>query len=168
MSETESTENVEKFYELSEDSLELVENVIEKISMSFNIKIKIIGNAKMKKLVEIKKHSDYDVYLNNIELSIFINEDYLIKLEEKIAEILIFQELDRLEFDLSKGTFKLGKFQLQTNPGVLKKYGIDAVAEANQLVDLFTQQKADGADDQFDVNTTPKKSIKKDFEFLED
>ncbi len=161
-----STEEGEsKYYDLHEDTIELIENVIENMAMSFNLKIKFLGNSKQKCLIKLQKMNDVVVHMTNVDLIIFVNEDYLIKFEDTISEILVFQELDRLEFDLNKGSFKIGKFQLQTNPGVLKKYGIDAVAEANQLVDLYAQQKADGAEETFDVKTLTSK-VTKDVEFL--
>ncbi len=160
-----STEN--KFYDLSEDTLELIEKVLDKIAMPFNIKIKYIGNPKQKQLIKLQKCSDITTHLTNIDLIVFINEDYFIKLEELNAEILCFQEFDRLSFDLNKGVFKLENFKLQTNPGVLKKYGIDAVAEANQLSELYTQQKKDlDKEAEFDLSTTKVTKITKDVEFL--
>ena len=130
-----STEN--KFYELSEDTLELIQGLVSKMALPFNLRIKYMGNSKQKQLVKLQKVSDVFSHITNIDLLMFVNEDYYIRLEEKNAEILIYQELDRLQFDIEKGTFKIAKFLLQTNPGVLKKYGIDAVAEANQLSDLY-------------------------------
>lgn len=159
-----STEN--KFYELSEDTLELIQGLVSKMALPFNLRIKYMGNSKQKQLVKLQKVSDVFSHITNIDLLMFVNEDYYIRLEEKNAEILIYQELDRLQFDIEKGTFKIAKFLLQTNPGVLKKYGIDAVAEANQLSDLYTQQKADGADSEFDSTTAEVKKVKKSVEFL--
>jgi hypothetical protein len=159
-----STEN--KFYELSEDTLELIQGLVSKMALPFNLRIKYMGNSKQKQLVKLQKVSDVFSHITNIDLLMFVNEDYYIRLEEKNAEILIYQELDRLQFDIEKGTFKIAKFLLQTNPGVLKKYGIDAVAEANQLSDLYTQQKADGADSEFDASATEIKKVKKSVEFL--
>lgn len=159
-----STEN--KFYELSEDTLELIQGLVTKMALPFNLRIKYMGNSKQKQLVKLQKVSDVFSHITNIDLLMFVNEDYYIRLEEKNAEILIYQELDRLQFDIEKGTFKIAKFLLQTNPGVLKKYGIDAVAEANQLSDLYTQQKADGAESEFDATVTEVKKVKKSVEFL--
>lgn len=159
-----STE-VEKYYDLGEDTIDIIQRLIDNMAIPFNIRIKYTGNSKLKQVVKLQKMSDIVTHIANIDLIIYINEDYFITLEEKNAEILIYQELDRLEFDLQKGTFKIAPFQLQTNTGVLKKYGIDAVSQANQLTDLLTQQKADGADEAFDINNSAK-SIKKDVEFL--
>ena len=136
-----STES--KYYDLSDDTQKEVQNVLDKLALPFNIKIKYLGDAKMKKLIKLQKANDVTAHLTKIDLLVFINEDYYINMESAGAEILLYQEFDRLQFDIAKGTFKISNFILQTNPGVLKKYGIDAVAEANQLTDLYTQQKKD-------------------------
>lgn len=165
MSTTES-----KFYDLSEDTLDQVKKVIDKMALPFNIKIKYLGNSKLKKLIALKKASDELVHINAIDLLLYINEDYLMKLEALNAEILLTQELDRLQFDIASGKFKIAKFPLQTTAGVLKKYGIEAVAEANELSELFTKQVKDGKKDEFDVNSgeykVAKVKKKKDVEFL--
>jgi hypothetical protein len=158
-----------KFYDLGEDTLAKVKTVIDQMALPFNIKIKYMGNSKLKKVIQLKKASDELTYINAIDLIVFINEDYLIKLEEKNAEILLTQELDRLEFDINSGKFKIAKFPLQTTAGVLKKYGIEAVAEANELANLYTKQKKDGQESEFDVNSPNTKvrvKKKKDVEFL--
>lgn len=162
-----STES--NFYDLSEDALSKVQAVIDQMALPFNVKIKYLGDPKLKRLIVLKKASKELVHINAIDLLVFINEDYLIKLEEKNAEILLTQELDRLHFDISKGKFNIGKFPLQTTAGVLKKYGIDAVAEANEISELFTQQKKDGKESEFDVNSADvklKTKKKKSVEFL--
>jgi len=164
MSNTES-----KFYDLSEDTLSQVNAIISQMALPFNIKIKFLGNSKMKKLIALKKASDELSHINAIDLLLFINEDYLLKLEGKNAEILLTQELDRLHFDIATGKFKIAKFPLQTTAGVLKKYGIEAVAEANELSELFTQQTKDGKGSEFDANSGEVKAKvkrKKDVEFL--
>lgn len=165
-----SEDNDNKFYDLHEDTIETIENLMEGMAIPFAIKIKYMGNTKMKQTVKLQKMSDVISHISHLDLIIFVNEDYFIKLEDKTAEILIYQELDRLEFNLEKGTFKIGKFQLQTTTGVLKKYGIDAVSEANQLTELLTQQKADQADEDvdeaFEAAKQSVKSVKKDVEFL--
>jgi len=162
-----STES--KFYDLSEDTLDQVKKIIGQMALPFNIKIKYLGNNKLKKLIALKKASDELSHINAIDLLLFINEDYLLKLEGNTAEILMTQELDRLQFDIASGKFKIAKFPLQTTAGVLKKYGIEAVAEANELSELFTQQKKDGKESEFDVNSGEikvKVKKKKDVEFL--
>lgn len=159
-----------KFYDLEENSIEQINNIIDSMSFPFNIKRKIIGVSNQKCLIKLAKTSPITTHLSGIELLICINEDYLVALEEECSKILIHQELDRIETDIQKGSFKLGKFKLQTNEGILHKYGIDAVAKANQLSDLYTKQKKD-SDETFDINSENvqhkvKLNKTKDVEFL--
>lgn len=156
-----------KFYDLSEDTLDKVKKVIDQMALPFNLKIKYIGNSKLKKVIQLKKANDELVYINAIDLIVYINEDYLIKMEETNAEILLTQELDRLHFDIQSGKFKISKFALQTNVGVLKKYGIEAVAEANELSELYTKQVKGGQDNADGLEKTGKyNKKKKNVEFL--
>lgn len=158
-----------KFYDLTEDTISQVQVILDKMALPFTIKIKYLGNSKMKKLIQLKKASDEFVYINSIDLFVYINEDYLMKLEDVNAEILLTQELDRLQFDIASGKFKIAKFGVQTTTGVLKKYGIEAVAEANEISELFTQQTKDGKDSDSDgpvTGTKLKVKKKKDIEFL--
>jgi len=160
-------ENEEKFYDLSEDTIELIDSIIDTMALPFSLKIKYMGNAKMKNLIKLQKMSDAMAHITSIDLIIFINEDYLISLEDDNAKILVHQELDRLEFDINKGKFKLAKFPLQTTEGVLIKYGIEAVARANKLSEIYTEQKKDKeADQEFDVKNVETRKITK-VEFLD-
>lgn len=145
-----------KFYELSADSLQEVNDIINEMAMPFNIKKEIIGASGQKTLIKLQKASPFVNYKTGIELFIFINEDYLAALDNETSKILIHQELDRIETDIAKGTFKFGKFRLQTNEGILSRYGIEAVSRANQLSTIFTEQKADDdgtGNGQFDPNS---------------
>lgn len=163
-------EETQVFYELSDDTIEMIEEILDSMAIPFKLRIKYQGNSKMKKVIDLSKLSDAMVHITNYDLIIFINEDYLINLEDENATILIHQELDRLQFDVEKGKFKLTKFPLQTTEGVLMKYGIDAVARANQLSELYTEQKKDKNNDtesEFDVKDVPTRSIKK-VDFLSD
>jgi hypothetical protein len=155
-----------EFYELSDDTLQCINSLIERMALPFNIKVKCLGTSKQKAVCKLQRASKIVQHMNAIDLFIYINEDYYMKMEELAAEILIYQELDRLQFNISKGTFKIAKYPLQTTIGVLKKYGIDAVAEANQLTELITQQEKDGKETTEQVKLDPAKKIRKDVEFL--
>lgn len=141
------SETNEKFYELSEESISLIEQTIEKIALPFAIKFKFLGNAKLKKVIKLQKVSDIYAHLTGYDLIVFMNEDLAIRLDDKTVEILLYQELDRIIINMEKGTFKIGSYPLQTTPGVLKKYGIDEVTNANNLGDLALEQVNDEASD---------------------
>lgn len=159
-----NTKVTTEFYELSQDTLDTVKQLLEKMALPFSLKIMYLGTTKQKSLIKLKTASKEFQYKNGIDLIMYINEDYLIKLEPQNGEILIYQELDRLEFSIEKGTFKIGKFKLQTNPAVLNKYGIQEVADANELTFQFTKQKND-SDSELESIDTPKKK-RKNVEFL--
>jgi hypothetical protein len=149
-----------KFYDLQQESIDLINEQINKIALPFNLKIKIIGNKKLKSMIKLSKINDINEYMTGYSMLIQINEDYLEAFEGDSASILIYQELDRLSFDIAKGTFKIGKYPLQTTAGVLKKYGIEAVAQANQLSDLYKSQKDDNDSDQKDATKKVKANKK--------
>lgn len=160
-----------KFYELSEDSIQLIESVIEKIALPFAIKFKLLGNAKLKKVVKLQKVSDIYAHLTGYDLIIFLNEDLSMVLDEKTVEILLYQELDRIQTNMDKGTFKIITYPLQTTPGVLKRYGIDEVTNANNLGDLALEQlkdkETDVQNDNHDVSKSKPFTSEK-VEFLND
>ena len=84
---------------------------------------------------------------------ISINEDYFDAFDDEAKNILIDQELALLEFDLDKGSIKIGKPDLITSSGVIKRYGVDAVERANQVRDLWNQQQAEK-----DAENTPPRN----------
>lgn len=150
----EKKEEKPKFYDLSQDTIDQVQNVMDKMSIPFKLSIKYIGVSKQNTLIKLAKANPFVQYSTGLDLFIFINEDFAINLDDESNNILIHQELDKLNFDVQKGTFKLGKFRLQTNEGILNKYGIDAVARANQLSELFDKQSKDSdGSTRFDVNS---------------
>ncbi len=146
-----------KFYELSADSVQEINDIIEEMALPFSIKREIVGTSTQKCLIKIQKTGAFYNYKTGIELTIFINEDYLAALGPDTSKILIHQQLDRIETDIVKGTFKIGALQFHTNIGIINKYGIETVVNANQLSGLYTEQKNDddgsGNAKSFDINS---------------
>lgn len=147
----------ENFYELQPESIELIESTIAKLALPFSIKFKFLGNLKLKKVVKLQKVNEIYSHLTGYDLIVFINEDLSIRLDEKTVEILLYQELDRINVNMDKGTIKIIQYPLQTTPGVLKRYGIDEVTNANNLGELADEQSKDEkADIENSVRSTPK------------
>lgn len=158
----------QKFYELQSETIEKVEQLLSKMAMPFAIKIKMIGNSKQKAVVKMSKLNDINQFLTGFDLLLTINEEYLEALDKDSSDILIYQELDRLSFNIAKGQIKITKWPLQTTSGVLKKWGIDLVAKANQLSELYTQQKQDGQEfNAAEIEQKIKKSKKEAVSFDE-
>lgn len=156
-----------KYYELSEDTLNFVENVVKDMSLPVMFNITYIGASKLKALIKLQKLSDALTHITNgTNLIIYINEDYFDALGEENSKILIYQELDRLEYNLETGNFKITKFKLQTNPGVLKKFGIDAVTKANQVAEVYAEQNEDTSSDELEQQVKNMELKSKSFEIL--
>ncbi len=133
----------ENFYEVSAEAEELFTKVTSKMALPFNINFKLVSNDKQKCLVTLSKVKDVFTYLYKIQVMVIFNDAYVSALDETAAEILIQQELDRIHFNMKTGKISIGAPELSTSVGVIKKYGIDEVARANKLEELYEDQKSD-------------------------
>ena len=142
----------EKFHELEQDSLDLLQEAIGKMAMPFAVQYQFIGNKKQKALVRVSKITDVYSFITGKQVLISVNDDYLHKFDDEARDILMRQELDRLQVDINSGKVKIAAPELSTSVGVLKKFGIDAVQRATQLETLYAEQKADAKTDDFGLN----------------
>ena len=131
----------EQFHELSDYIIEYFDNLEKKLSLPVDIKYVYQADDKQKTLIKIVKIADRYAKLLGADLLISCNEDFFDAFDDEAKNILIDQELALIEFNLEKGTLKLGKADLITSSGVIKKYGVDAVERANQVKALFNDQQ---------------------------
>jgi hypothetical protein len=137
--------SAEQFHELSDYIIEYFDDIEKKLELSMDLKYVYQADDKQKTLIKIIKIADRYSVLLKADFLISINEDYFDAFDDEAKNILIDQELALIEIDYEKGTKKIGKPDLITSTGVIKKYGVDAVERANQVRDLFNQQLADKA-----------------------
>lgn len=147
----------EQFHEASDYIVEYFQELEKKLSLPVDINYVYQADDKQKTLIKIVKIADRYSKLLGADLLVSFNEDFFDAFDEQAKDILIDQELALVEFDLEKGTLKLGKPDLITSSGIIKKYGVDAVERANQVRDLFNQQQADKDND----TKSEKKNYKK-------
>jgi hypothetical protein len=133
----------EKFYDLSDDVIATFNEVYNAKSFPINIGFKFLGASKQKQLIKLSKLNDQYQYLIGKDMLVTINEDVFDKFDEESKRILIEQELDKIWVDANSGKIKTVKPDLVTHSGLVNKYGIEKVARANQVEDLYHQQKAD-------------------------
>lgn len=131
----------EQFHELADYIIDYFDVLEKKLSLPVDIKYVYQADDKQKTLIKIVKIADRYAKLLNSDLLISFNEDYFDAFDDEAKNILIDQELALIEFDLEKGTLKIGKADLITSTGVIKKYGVDAVERANQVKSLFNDQQ---------------------------
>ncbi len=133
----------EQFHELTDYIVEYFQEKQKKLSLPVDLKYVYQADDKQKTLIKVSKIPDKFAVLLDAELLVSFNEDYFDAFDDESKSILVEQELALVEFDLDKGQLKIGKPDLITSSGIIKKYGVDAVGRANQVRDLYTQQQSD-------------------------
>lgn len=124
----------EKYYDLTEDTINLFNSILNEKSIPFNIKTIFTGSTKLKKLVEIKKINDlYSHLLNGSEMLVTINEDMLTLLDDEAVSIQLEEAINGIEVDINKGKIKISKPKLQLSPAMINKYGIEKILRAHSL-----------------------------------
>jgi hypothetical protein len=136
-----------KFYNLSEDTIQTFKSVFSKKSFPFNLGFQYIGSESQKNLIKITKISDQFAFLLEKELLVSINEDLMMVFDEESVEILIEQEIDKISVNIDTGKVKLVKPDLTTFSSLINKYGIDKIARANKVEELYSEQKQDTEED---------------------
>ena len=132
-----------KFYQVSDDAKEQFYNVFNKKTFPINVKFTFLGNEKQKELIKIKKIADDYAFLLEKELMVYINEDLLNVFDEESIQILMEQELDKVNINIETGKIKLIKPDLTTFSGIVAKYGIEKVKRALNIETLYEDQQQD-------------------------
>jgi len=136
-----------KFYEVSEDTQKEFFDVFNKKSFPISVGFQFIGSEKQKQLIKISKLADQYTFLLNKELLVSVNEDLFNVFDEESISILIEQEIDKISIETESGKIKMIKPDLSTFSALITKYGVEKVAKANQVEELYQQQKADGTEE---------------------
>lgn len=136
-----------KFYEVSEDTIKIFDDVFNKKSFPVGVNFQFIGNDKQKELIKITKINDVFTFILEKDLLVSINETLLNVFDDEMVTILMEQEIDKVFVSIDTGKIKLIKPDLTTFTSLINKYGVEKVARANQVEDLFHQQTTDGAEE---------------------
>jgi hypothetical protein len=136
-----------KYYSLSEDTIEVFDEVFKKKSFPVDVKFQFVGCESQKNLIKISKIPDQFSFLLDRELLVTMNEDLVNVFDDESVQILIEQEIDKVSINIDTGKIKLIKPDLTTFSSLITKYGIEKIARANQVEELYEQQKKDGEDD---------------------
>jgi len=140
---------MDRFYDLSQDTIDSFFSVFNKKSFPVSIKIEFIGDTKQKNLVKISKIADDYAFILQKELKVSINEDLLNHYDDESITILFEQEIDKINMNIESGKIKLVKTDLNTFSSLVNKWGVEKVARANKVEELYNQQKQDSRDEEF-------------------
>ena len=138
----------EAFYEVDDTTEELFMEVFNKKSFPVNINFLFIGCSKQKQLIKVSKLPDDIAFVVKKELKVSINEDLLNVFDEESITILIEQEIDKVNINMESGKIKLVGTDLNTFSSIVNKYGVEKVARANKVEELYHEQKADAKSDE--------------------
>ena len=136
-----------KFYDVSEDTEKVFFNIFNKKSFPVSVKFQFVGCENQKALIKISKITDQFSFLLEKELLISVNEDLLNVFDDESITILMEQEIDKISIDTQSGKIKMIKPDLTTFSSLISKYGVDKVAKANQVEELYQQQTKDGKEE---------------------
>ena len=136
-----------KFYNLSDDTIKTFNDVFKKKSFPVEVRFQFVGAESQKNLIKITKIPDQFSFLLENDLLVSINDDLMSVFEDESISILIEQEIDKVSINIDNGKIKLVKPDLTTFSSLITKYGIEKIAKANQVEDLYDQQKKDATDE---------------------
>jgi len=135
---------MDKFYEVSEDSIARFYEVFNKKSFPVSIKFQFIGCEKQKELIKVSKIPDHFAFVIQKEIFVSINDDLMSVFDDESITILIEQEIDKININIETGKIKFIKTDLNTFSAIVNKYGVEKVARANKVEELYQEQKKDG------------------------
>ena len=138
----------ETYYEVDSSTEELFLEVFNKKSLPVNVKLLFQGNSKQKQLIKVSKISDQYAFALGKELLISVNEDLFNVFDDESVTILIEQEIDKININMESGKIKLVGTDLNTFSSIVNKYGVEKVARANKVEELYHEQKVDAKSDE--------------------
>jgi hypothetical protein len=139
---------MDNFYEVSEDTIKTFFEIFNKKSFPVSIGFQFIGNEKQKELIKITKMADPYAFLVKKEILVSINDDLMSVFDEESITILMEQEIDKININIETGKIKLVRTDLNTFSSIVNKYGVEKVARANKVEELYQEQKKDAKTDE--------------------
>jgi hypothetical protein len=139
---------MDKFYEVSEDAIARFYEVFNKKSFPVSIKFQFVGCEKQKELIKVSKIADHFAFILQKEILVSINDDLMSVFDDESITILIEQEIDKININIESGKIKFIKTDLNTFSAIVNKYGVEKVARANKVEELYNEQKKDGKSDE--------------------
>ena len=139
---------MDNFYELSSDTTDRFFEIFNKKSFPIKVKFQFQGDEKQKELIKISIIPPKFAFILQKEILVTINEDILNVFDDESVTILFEQEIDKININIESGKIKLVKTDLNTFSSLVNKYGVEKVARANKVEELYKEQKKDAEQDE--------------------
>jgi len=146
----------EDYEVLGDDIIEYFDKIEKSFAYPMDLKFVFLANNKQKKLIKISKLNDVYSYLLDADLSVIFNEEYFNNFDDQAKQILIEQELDKIEFNMDKGTVLIKEPEINTSTGIIEKFTLKLVENANRLQKEFESQKKE-KEKEMKESSKPKK-----------
>jgi len=140
---------MDKYYELPDESVDKFYEVFNNKSFPIGVSFQFLGNGKQKELIKISKIPDQYAFILEKEILVSINDDLMSVFDELSIQILMEQEIDKINLNIETGKIKLVKPDLNTFSSLINKYGVEKVSRANKVEELYNEQVKDGKQDEF-------------------
>jgi len=147
----------ESYESLSDEIIANFKEIEKSFAMPIDIKFVYVANSKQKKLIKISKITDTYSYLLDADVLVIFNEDYFNNFDTQTKQILIEQEIDKIEFDLEKGTVRIKEPEINTSSGIIEKFTLKLVENANRLQKDYEKQKKDKKEQESQITPKNKK-----------
>jgi hypothetical protein len=151
----------DQYEALSDEIIAHFRKIEKSFAMPMDIKFVFVANSKQKKLVKVSKISDTYSYLLNADILVVFNEEYFDNFDDQTKQILIEQEIDKIEFDLEKGTIRIKEPEINTSSGIIEKFSLKLVENANRLQKEYEKQKKDKKEQESQVTPKARKQWKR-------
>lgn len=138
-----------KFYKVSDDTIDVFKSTFNRKSFPFNVGFEFVGSESQKTLIKISKIPDQFAFVMNKELLVTVNDNLMNVFDEESISILMEQEIDKISVNMDSGKIKMVKPDLTTFSSLINKYGIEKIARANKVEELYAQQKQDSDEEDF-------------------
>jgi hypothetical protein len=110
----------------------------------------LIHADRQKQIVKLHKLNEMMAFALNYDVIVSINENLFDVIDDNtVKEILFLQEIDKISVNLESGKITFIKPDMVTFSSLINRYGLDAVARANQLDSLTSEQLQDKLTEEF-------------------
>ncbi len=138
-----------KFYNLSEETIDVFKDIFRKKTFPIEIGFQFVGAESQKNLIKITKIPDQFAFIMSKDLLVSINQELMNVFDDESIQILVEQEIDKISINMDSGKIKMIKPDLNTFSSLINKYGIEKIARANKVEELYAEQKMDAQEEDF-------------------
>lgn len=152
-----------KLFKLSEETQNLIEDVVEEFGLNNFMNIKCFGIKKQKQVIKVKKASPTEEGMGNSTdcVIVIVAEDVLVRLSEEQQELLVRDALSQIFYDDEKDKITVVQPEVCVTLGGWQKWGEKLIATQETAI-LVRQQMEEEERERKAAEKAAKKAKKND------